>query len=88
MKPRDVLRVYDNEGETFDRYTIVLTRRQWPADRGFYTCLGLSSYPTHPQGFSQFSECMLGKHLGKRIAWDALPEAIRAHVRARIEVTE
>jgi hypothetical protein len=38
--------VFDNEGETFDRYTIIDQQGDM---------LGLSDDPTHPQGFSQFA---------------------------------
>ena len=77
------IRVYDNGGKTCDRYTVVFMNR---ADWGFtpeyirttgcdfYPCLGMSGAPFHPQGFGQHSDCVLGKHLGKRIPFVELPE--------------
>lgn len=39
-------RAYDNRGESFDRYTYVLTGKR---GEGFYR--GCSAHPFHPQGF-------------------------------------
>lgn len=67
--PRYV-RVYDNGGKTFDRYTVVYTGRaavdrtgvvaQWPY-------VGMSEFPFSPQGvgqhgFSEHRQCDLNKH--------------------------
>lgn len=85
MEPRWV-RVYDNGGETADRYTVVYTGR-----RGGGIYLGMNEHPTHPQGFGQHGEAPNGGridaprggwapairrscHLGKRIPWTDLPE--------------
>ena len=71
---------YDNHGETFDQYSIVLNEQEGD----LYTCLGLSSDPTSPQGFSQFSMAMPGAHLGDKIDFFQLPENIQAHVIERL----
>ena len=86
-QPRALLRVYDF-GDTSDRYTVVLKRRGYDLPYPLYPCLGLSGAPEHPQGVSQFGDCKLGRHLGKRIAWGDLPENVQAHVAGRIEATE
>ena len=39
-----ILKVWDNGGESFDRYTIRI--------RNYY--YGMSENPSHPQGFNQF----------------------------------
>ena len=44
-KPRWV-RIYDNEGESLDRYTVVFTGRR----AGGRHCLAMSEHPTWPQG--------------------------------------
>lgn len=44
MKPK--YHVFDNNGESFDRYTIIDNQGEM---------LGLSDNATHPQGFSQYS---------------------------------
>ena len=66
------LKIYDNGGETCDRYTVVFTDRPERA-KNTYTCLGMSEKPFHPQGFGQHSTAMLGRHLGKSIKFEDLP---------------
>ncbi len=73
-KPR-YLRVYDNGGTTFDRYTVVFTRQR----DGICRYLGMSIHPFHPQGFGQHGEDRklidypAYSHLGKKITFDDLP---------------
>ena len=80
-EPRYV-RCYDNCGESFDRYTVVFTRKRIDVYRVFiYLCM--STYPTHPQGFGQSgeSEYPIDKptysHLGKKIKFSDLPTDCR-----------
>ena len=70
------VRVYDSGPKTIDRYTAVFLNREdyghtkeyiQRTGRDFYPCLAMNSAPFHPQGFGQHCECMLGRHLGKRI---------------------
>ncbi len=81
---------YDNGGETYDRYTVI------PRDRAFDSlvvrrrgsrllrlCLGMSEEPTHPLGFSQWTHCQAGLHLGRKLPFTALPKAIQSYVTAR-----
>ena len=63
--------VYDNGGESFDRYTVVFSER--PEGRGMFYALGMSENPTHPQGFGQHTTAQNGSHLGERIELDDLP---------------
>lgn len=71
-------RVYDNGGETLDRFTVF----PWP---GELTFLGLDR---RGRGFSQWGELPPGvepgPHLGKRIPFDNLDPATRAHILARV----
>lgn len=82
--------IYDNDGKTADRYTFIpLDRRHYPPRRTrdgslLYACLGCSAYPSHPQGFSQFSEAVRGRHLGRRVAPEDIPPAVLAHALARL----
>lgn len=73
--------VYDNGGETCDRYTVFTAETE---PNGLRQCLGMSDKPTHPQGFSQFSSGTPGRHCGKRIAFSDLPLNIQQHVQARL----
>lgn len=77
------IRVYDNGGATLDRYTVVIDGEDWDADAqpGFKSMLGLN---TGGLGFSQFTEGQEGRHLGKAITFDALDEATRRHIAARL----
>ena len=69
------VRVYDNDGKTYDRYTAVFTEKM----NDEFVYLGMSQNPCHPQGFGQhgFSRTPIdrptSKHLGKRIKFDLLP---------------
>ena len=75
--PRKI-RVYDNQGETVDRYTVVFTGNY----KGRNGCdyLGLSEHPRHPQGFGQHGwdqgiiDYPKYSHLGKKIMFEQLPE--------------
>lgn len=69
-----ILRVWDNQGKTFDRYTIRIRNSYY----------GMSSNPNHPQGFCQYcgdyGSVVEGKHLGKllqRKEYRLLPEEVR-----------
>ena len=79
--------IWDNEGESFDRYTVVLDELHGNDD-DIFSCLSMSSDPTHPAGFSQFCSCMEGKHLGKKLDLDELPENIRKHIEVRLAPEE
>ena len=76
----DILKIYDNEGKTFDRYTVVMNEQH----NGLYDCLALSEHPTHPQGFSQWNDCILGSHLGKEISFDELSLELQEHIKWRL----
>lgn len=68
--------IYDNEGRTLDRYTVILSDG---------SALGLSSNPDRPQGFSQWGDAVAGAHLGKRIPFRELPQSIREHIKRRLQ---
>lgn len=86
-EPRYV-RCYDNGGASFDRYTVVFTGRYKHQTAGQSLYLGMSENPYHPQGFGQHGESdtpidrPTSRHLGKRIAFSALPEPCQKLVRA------
>ena len=69
-----VIGIYDNGGETFDRYTVVydVYETNIPSEE-MLLCLGMSENPFHPQGFCQHSSCQDGAHLGKSIELTDLP---------------
>ena len=88
------LRCYDNGGRSFDRYTVIFTRKRLD---GWTQFRAMSAFPYHPQGFGQWGAVQggldtnkdgfapaLGRrcHLGKRIPFEALPPDCRELVRA------
>ena len=70
IKGREI-RVYDNGGKTFDRYTVAYMDE---TNGVFVQMLGMSENPFHPQGFGQHCEGTPGRHLGRRISFNELPE--------------
>lgn len=83
------LRIYDNGGETADRYTVIFTGRYAGRPIGRAEYVGLSEHPFSPLGVCQHGEGhsmmdtdpsgyapKIGRsgHLGKRIAFGDLPE--------------
>jgi hypothetical protein len=72
-------RIYDNGGETIDRYTLVM-----PGEKGHVEMWGFNEHPFHPQGFGQYCgdyEVMRSyKHLGKIVDVTTLPKMARKYV--------
>lgn len=78
------IRIYDNGGKTIDRYTVVfMDEPEHQPDT--FACLAMNERPFHPQGFGQHSTAMPGRHLGKRIAFEQLPEDCQKLVRRDLE---
>lgn len=75
MKALKIRAIYDAGDVFVDRYTILL-------EDG--SCLGVSVDPEHPQGVSQFSDCLPGPHLGQHIVFADLPTKVQVHVRRRL----
>lgn len=79
-----VLRIYDNGGKTFDRYTCVPPRwaHKYRENPPFlFDAIGSSEHPFHPQGFGMHVTAAPGPHLGKRIHWDELPADVQKFAR-------
>jgi len=73
------IRCYDDGGKSVDRYTVVYMDQ--PEGHGHYNCVGMSAAPFHPQGVGQHSIAKVGRHLGKRIKFEDLPEDCQKMVR-------
>jgi hypothetical protein len=85
MNYNEVFRVFDNGGETVDRYTVFLTNSP---DEG---ALGLSDDPTNPQyGFSQFGDFDMNSMsaYNKEISFSDLPEDVQKHAVDRFGLEE
>ena len=70
-----VLRIYDNGGKTFDRYTILPPRwaREHLERSGLFEAIGASEHPFSLQGFGMLVSAKPGAHLGKRLHLRDLP---------------
>ena len=89
----DKLRIYDNGGKTYDRYTAVFMDRPERAQYGgfglplirTYEALGFNDDPFHPLGFGMHVSAMPGRHLGKRVKLSDLPPKARQFVQQNLE---
>ncbi len=76
--------IYDNGGKTADRYTVMFDEiDHYVGGTPMYLCLGLSSNPDSPMGYSQWCTGMPGKHLGKKVTLKSLPKKIQDHIERR-----
>lgn len=80
------IRCYDNGGKTMDRYTVIYMD-QPEYKHKTYACVGMSEHPFHPQGFGQHLTAMVGRHLGKRIKFEELPEDCQKLVKRDLQET-
>lgn len=75
--PYPIKAVYDNGGDSIDRYSVYFSKKWSNADpyhSDVLDCLALNGCPFHPQfGFCQHTTGRLGKHNGERIAIESLP---------------
>jgi hypothetical protein len=78
--------IRDNGGRSFDRYTIVFPGIDSRMTRfgKVHFALASSEHPFHPQGFGQTIECSCGKHLGKSVRLNQLPEDVQKFVRQTV----
>lgn len=69
---KDKIRIYDNGGETIDRYTVVYMDEP-ERSHGNFAARAMSEDPFHPLGFGQWCSATPGPHLGRRIKFEDLP---------------
>jgi len=87
-EPKNV-EVYDNGGETADRYTIVF--KDLPetyAGPDVYAAVAMGDDIASPQGFYQHVEAIPGGHLGKRIPFSRLPEEHQRAIMSELEADD
>ena len=82
----DSIRIYDNGGKSFDRYTAVFMNQ--PERDGCFAALGMSEEPFHPQGYGMHVSAMPGRHLGRRIRLADLPADCRRFITNEHEEAE
>lgn len=73
-----MLRIFDNGGKTLDQYTILPSRfdKKYRDNNRLINGIGSSTNPYHPQGFGMWITAEAGRHLGKRISLNDLPEIV------------
>lgn len=83
---RLVCRIWDNQGETLDRYTIAFKGYRNANWLGLlYPYLGCNSEPFHGIGYHGESyDFMTGKHLGKRVSFESLPVDVQRFIMQNI----
>jgi hypothetical protein len=79
-----VVAIYDNATATFDRYTVITDVKD--PETSLIDVFGMSSRPSDSDGFSQWGHIKDGSfdHLGHKVLFEDLPEAIQAHIALRI----
>lgn len=82
---RSNMRIYDNSGRTFDRYTVLFMDNQ--ESEGLYYSLAMSDRPFAPNGFGQHGSATPGRHLGRRIEFDSLPADCQELVNREFDLT-
>lgn len=72
-----MIEIYDNEGKTFDRYTVIIDG----------DVFGMSENPLSPQGFNQYSgklhELPMARNNGERITLESLPDEVQKAIELR-----
>lgn len=83
--PEYVRSCFDSGGKYSERYTVTFCGSLWEPSMGRKVqMLGMSAYPSHPQGISLWGE--VDANWGpshQKVRWLDLPESIRNHVIAR-----
>lgn len=82
------LRVFDNDGKTFDRYTAifdVIDVDGLPAPESWY--LGMSEHPFHPQGFGQHGEGDVSGTINRdrEITFEDVPADVQRCIRQDVD---
>lgn len=83
---RKVCRIYDagsSDNSPVDRYTIAFKGYRAEGYGMVYPYLASSDHPFHPQGFGQHGESkffLTGKHLGKRVDFEAMPADVKKFI--------
>lgn len=80
---RKTCRIYDMGDKEIDRYTIAFKGYRDPIFGMTYPYLASSNRPFHPQGFGQHGESrefLTGRHLGKRVSFESLPDQVQQFI--------
>jgi len=75
-----IIAVYDNEGRSLDRYTIVTNNRVSRKHKGKYTYDALSA-SENGLGVFMWVQCIRGLHLGKKIQLTDLSKELQDKIK-------
>lgn len=75
-QPSEIQEIWDNGGETADRYTVFLTDG---------SAIGLSDDANMPNGFNMWVDALPGDHLGTQVQWTDLPDVVQQAVVNRLD---
>lgn len=93
---KNYIRVFDNGGKTWDRYTVVIYEDDTPNNEAYTAVFGMSSNAKSPQGFNQYLgsgaelpavlEALQGKKttVGKEMELTDLPQEVREAIGERL----
>ena len=73
-KKLEIHSIWDNGGETFDRYTVYYNEKE---RSGYHTGRGMSEHPCAPNGVGCCTTGRPGKHTGKKVHFYDLPKDCR-----------
>lgn len=85
VKKGRIIGVYDAGDKVADRYTVVFDETAGFARvngklQVLHQCLYLSPDCDMPNGVNMWGECVVGKHLGRKIKVSKLPKRVRSCV--------
>ena len=86
-----IAEIYDNGGKSYDRYTIIYKEILKFEDKKYFQYVACNEEPTDPQGgFWQHGELekIYRSVLGKKISFEALPNAVKRCIINEILETE
>lgn len=72
------IRIYDNGGRSFDRYTVYFEEVDY--------FLGIGDTGNVPNGFCMTVDAVKGPHLGEEITLDQMTDAARKAVEAELQL--
>jgi hypothetical protein len=100
FKRKNAIICYDNSGVSFDRYTVVFKNRieSYQSDsktvkktgftrhmmRPVCEALAASDSPFNHLGVGMHTSAIIGRHLGKKIAFEQLPADVQKFVRQNL----
>lgn len=80
-RPNQIRSIWNNNNATIDCMTFVFKKSFVDTNYPYFPMIGTCETGI---GFSQFTEGMEGKHLGKKVLWSSLSPELQKHIVNRI----